>query len=203
MLAQAGEQRGDIGERAGHVAQVDVQARQPARADHAALDDLGQHQRIDVAAAQDDADFLAGEARRLLHQRRQAGRAGAFDDGLLDFEQQQDSLLDVALGDQHDVVDSARDDRQRQRAGRLTAMPSAIVALRLSSAVVRCVPRRREALGLHADDFEVGSDRLGGLAMPAIRPPPPMATTRTSRAGLLREHLQRDRALAGDHGSSS
>ena len=114
--AEAGEQRGDLGERAGDVADVDAQAHEPARLDHAALDDLGQHQRLDVAAAEDEADLLAGEARRLLHQRREADRAGAFDDRLLDLEQHQDRLLDVVLGDQDDVVDEGADDGQRQRA---------------------------------------------------------------------------------------
>ena len=41
-------------------------------------------------------------------QRGQAGCAGAFDDGLLDLQQQHDRLLDVALVDQHDVVDERR-----------------------------------------------------------------------------------------------
>ena len=114
--AEAGEQRGDVGERAGDVADVDAQAHQAARLDHAALDDLGQHQRLDVAAAEDQADLLAGEARRLLHQRREADRAGALDHRLLDLEQHQDRLLDVVFGDQDDVVDEGADHRQRQRA---------------------------------------------------------------------------------------
>ena len=77
---------------------------------HAALDDLGEHQRLDVAAAQDQADLPAGEARGLLQQRRQADGAGALDDRLLDLEQHQDRLLDVVFGDQDDVVDQGADD---------------------------------------------------------------------------------------------
>ncbi len=103
--AEPAEQRRDVGQRAGHVAHVEAQARQPARLDHAALDDLGQHQRLDVAAAQHQPDLAAGEARAVLQQRGEADRAGALDHRLLDLEQHQDRLLDVVLADQHDVVD--------------------------------------------------------------------------------------------------
>ena len=79
-------------------------ASRPA-AHHAALDDLRQHQRIDVAAAEHQPDLLALEALRVPQQRGQPGGAGAFDHRLLDLEQHQDRLLDVALVDQQEVVD--------------------------------------------------------------------------------------------------
>ena len=44
--------------------------------------------------------------------------------------------------------------------GDLTPMPSATVACWLASVAVDCVPGRREALGLDADDEDVGPDRL-------------------------------------------
>ena len=45
---------------------------------------------------------------RLFQQGREPGRARALGDRLLDLEQQQDRLLDVALVDQHHLVDAAR-----------------------------------------------------------------------------------------------
>ena len=97
----------------GNVARADPQARQPAGAHHAALDDGGQQQRVDVAAAQHQADFPALEALRVFQQRRQPGRARAFDHGLLDLQQHQHGLLDVALVHQHHVVHPLADDGLR------------------------------------------------------------------------------------------
>ena len=45
-----------------------------------------------------------------------------------------------------------------------------------------------------------GRSALAAVAMPAISPPPPMATTRVSIAGCCASISSADRALAGDHG---
>ena len=91
--------------------------------------------------------------------------------------------------------------RQRQRAGRLDA--DAVGDGRLAAfaiAVVDRVPGRREALGLHADDRRSGRSAFAAVAMPAIRPPPPIGDDERVDLRLLGEHLERDRALAGDDG---
>ena len=180
MLAPSvAEQRRHAGQRAGHVAHVDRQPHEAPRTRHAALDDLGQQQRLDVAAAQHQPDAAPGEALAVLHQRRQADRAGALDHRLLDLEQREDRHLDVALVDQQHVVDRAPDDRQRQRAGLLHA--DAVGDRRAagrSRAAVQRVPDRREALALHADDADVGPHaraprRRCRRSARRRRPPPP------------------------------
>ncbi len=105
-------------QRARHVARADADARQPAGPHHAALDDRRQQQRVDVAAAQHQADLAAAEALRVLQQRRQPGGARALDQGLLDLQQHHDGLLDVAFVDQHQVVDVLLDDLLGDAPGR-------------------------------------------------------------------------------------
>ena len=66
---------------------------------------------------------------RMREHRGEPGRAGAFDHGLLDLQQQADRRFEVALADQHDVVDQrARRSREVNSPGSLTAMPSASVS---------------------------------------------------------------------------
>ena len=206
MLAPAcGEARRDPGEFSRQVAQFDRQPREPPRARHAALDDRGQYQRIDVAAAQHQPDLASGESAGGAEQRRQPRRARAFDDRFLDLEQHHDRLLEIALADQHDVVDQLAHDRQRQLAGLSDrdAFGDGVQAeLRSSAASARSTSRGNARLCTPMI-LMFGPERLAAVAMPAISPPPPIGTTSTSRSRLLRQHLQRDRALAGDHLRSS
>ena len=44
-----------------------------------------------------------------------------------------------------------------------------------------------------------GFSARAAVAMPEMSPPPPIATHRQSSVRLLRQHLERDRALPGDH----
>jgi hypothetical protein len=123
-----------------------------------------------------------------------------FDHRLLDLEQHQDRLLDVVFRDQDDVVDEGADDGQRQRPGRLDA--DAVGDGRLAAlaiAVVDRVPRRREALGLDADDVQVGAERLRRRRHAGDQAAAADGDDQGVDLGLLGEHLERDRALAGDH----
>jgi len=81
------------------------------------------------STAEYDAGFLSGKPAAVAQQARQPGCAGAFDDGLFDFQQQQHRLFDITLVDEDDVLDLPADDIERQFPGSLTAMPSAIVLL--------------------------------------------------------------------------
>ena len=65
---------------------------------------------------QDEADVLAREPLGIGEQRGEPGRARALDHGLLDLEQQADRVLELALADQHDVVDQPLDDLRGERA---------------------------------------------------------------------------------------
>jgi hypothetical protein len=53
-------------------------------------------------------------------------------------------------------------------------------------------------LGLDADHLDVRAQRLGGDAMPAISPPPPIGTDQRVDLRRVLQQLERDRALAGD-----
>ena len=66
-------------------------------------------------------------------------------------------------------------------------------------AVVDRVPRRREALGLHADDVQVGAERLRRRRHAGDQAAAADGDDQGVDLGLLGEHLERDRALAGDH----
>ena len=78
--------------------------------------DRGENARIDIAAAQDEADLAAAEALRLGQHGGEAGGARAFRHGLLQGEIGVDRALELRLVDQHDVGDQFAHDRQRQLA---------------------------------------------------------------------------------------
>ena len=82
-----------------------------------------------------------------------------------------------------------------------TAMPSAIVLLPCGMrGALDGIDHRREARRLHADRSRCpGLSARAAVAMPLIRPPPPTATTRHVQVRLRAQHLEPDRALAGDH----
>ena len=119
--------------------------------------------------------------------RGEAGRAGAFGHRLLDLEQQADRRLDVALGDQQDLVDQ-RVDRSRpvSAPGSLTAMPSAIVSPAQGSSLplIWQYMRRDTARPGRRSTSMSGLERLAPRSpMPEISPPPPIGTTSVSRSG--------------------
>ena len=133
--------------------------------------------------------------------RREADRAGAFDHGLLDLEQHQDRLLDVVLADQHDVVDQAR------ISGSVSAPGCLDARCRRRSSPAHRAGRRRAPRSRQPGSARSARRRSGcrarsaraAVAMPEISPPPPIATHQRVDRRLLLEHLEADRALAGDH----
>ena len=179
---------------------ADADARQPPGAHHAALDDRGQQQRVDVAAAQHQADLAAGVARRVLEQRRQPGGAGAFDHRLLDLQQHQHGLLDVAFVDEHEVVDEFAHDLARDlpRLPDRDALGDGAVALRVGRALDG-VEHGREAAGLHADDLDAGLERAHRGGDAADEPAAAHRDDQRVELRLRAQHLQPDGALAGDH----
>ena len=158
-----------------------------------------QHERLDVAAAEHEADLASDVGRLVLDERGQADRASAFDHRLLDLEQHQDGLLDVVLGDEDHVVDEIADHRQRQRAGMLDADAvgdGGLAALAVLS--VLGIPRRRETFGLHTDDADVGFDGARRRGDPGDQAAAADGDDEGVDLRLLRQHLEADRALAGD-----
>src|SRR5579863_2889627 len=73
--ALAGDDRGEFGECAGAVRQVNADANQAAVFDQAALDDAAEQGDVDVATADDYRGVLAVEAGLLLQQRGYPGGA--------------------------------------------------------------------------------------------------------------------------------
>ena len=130
------QQVGDLGQRARPIHQIDGELGQPPLAGQLARQHAGQQPRVDVAAAQHEADAAADELVAHLEGGRQAGRAGAFHHRLLDVDQQAHGVLDLGLGHQHDVVDQLAHHRPAvMRPGAFTAMPSASVSPRIGRLV--------------------------------------------------------------------
>ena len=125
MLARwRASRRGELGEGAGLVEQVDAQEDHAAVLDEAALDDAGEEGDVDVAAADEDAGFDAGalgEGGFALQEGGEGGGAGAFGEGLFALEQEEDGGGDFVFVNGDDFVDVLCDDGVgdgRRRVGR-------------------------------------------------------------------------------------
>src|SRR6185312_14530300 len=90
IAALLADNAGDLGERAGDVADLDAQADKAPGADQFALQDRGEEAGIDIAAGEDEPDAAAAEALGVIEKGRERRRAGAFDDDALAIEQQCD-----------------------------------------------------------------------------------------------------------------
>ncbi|MCY1522753.1 hypothetical protein D9M68_576200 [compost metagenome] len=202
---RVGDELGGVGQRARQVAQVHANAGQASGAHHAALDQFAQHQRVDVAAGQYQADALALVAPAAvvlrMQQRGQARCAGAFDDRLLDFQQHHDRVLDIAFGNQFDTVDQLAHDRLRQRAGRFhgDAFGDGVLPLRHGHTIDRGV-HGRKTFGLHADDLDAGLERLGRGGDPRNQAAPADGDNQRIQLRLVFQHFQRHRALPRNDG---
>ena len=157
----------------------------------------GEHQRVDVAAAQDETHLAAAEPLGLAQQRGEARRARALDHRLLDLEQHHDGLLDVALVHEEHVRHEARDDLLRDPAGLLhrDALGDGGGAEGGRRAAQRVI-HRREAHRLHADDLDRG---LEGLRRRGDAGDEAAAAHRDEQEVQLRvlaQHLEGDGALA-------
>ena len=91
-----------------HDAQVEV----AAGGGHAVPDHLAEQQRVDVAAGE-HRDGRRLEARRVVQQRRDRGRAGRLDDHLGPLDQRQQGPRQRLLGDGDDLVDVVAARRRR------------------------------------------------------------------------------------------
>jgi hypothetical protein len=163
VRAELAEQGGNGTERPGPVLNGDAVADDPVVAFQLTHHDRSCDTRIDIAAAQDEADFPALEARRIGEHGGEPGGAGAFGHGLLQREEGIHRALELNFFREEDVGNQLPDDRQRQLAdvfdcdsfGNGHARTGTLLA-------VKCIPHRGIERGLDANDFDAGFDRLGG-----------------------------------------
>jgi hypothetical protein len=122
-----------------------------------------------------------------------------FGNRLLDLQIEADGGLDVALGDEQDVVDDAADDPRGSRARLLDGDPFRDrVARRRQLFAADPAVHRRVELGLHAHDRDVGAQRLGCGADAGDQPTAADGHDEGVDVRRVGEHLERDGALAGD-----
>ena len=76
--AFAGEDLGEMKQRAGAVLQIDADAQEAAIFDEAALDNFGEQRDVDVASADEDDGTAMAEVGLGLHDRGERGGAGAL-----------------------------------------------------------------------------------------------------------------------------
>ena len=154
--AEPGEQRGDIGERAGRRARRRAAA--PERPDLTMPRSMISASTSGSMLPPDrnEPDLVAGEARGAFIT---AARPTAPAPSTTVFSIS--SSIRIACSMSSSPTSTTSSTRlisgKVSAPGDLTPMPSAIVAGALAGAVVHRVPRRREALGLHADDADVGA----------------------------------------------
>ena len=160
VLAQDGDHRGEL---AGPVDDVEPQLRQPALARELTGQHAGQQPGVDIAAAQHETELAALEAPASAST---AARPAAPAPSVTVFSmvmQEAQRVLDLLFGDQHDVVDQRAHDLGGDAAGRLDrdAFRERVAAHRKLLPLDEVVHRRIER-GLHADDLDIGLERLGG-----------------------------------------
>ena len=146
------------------------------------------------------ATFLPRNRSGSCEHRGEARRACPFDHGLLDSDEHRDRALEVALGDEHDVVRIVLEDARGELArlldrdafGERVAAQAAYGSpgSRISSRD-RARPRLRSArCPASAPGWRSRS--------PDIRPPPPIGTTITSRSGASSSISSADGPRPGD-----
>ena len=201
VAARLADHRGDARQAAGEIGQGDAQPHQPAVAHQAAHQHRREQARIDVAAADRDADAPAGEAAGMLQQRGKAGGPGAFGHRLLDLDQLDHRGLDRFFRDHQDLVDELADQRQRQFAGiahrhAFGDRVAADIHRQSLQALVHGAPVAR----FHAAHLDRRFDGLGGQRHAGNEPAAAHRYHERVERGRLLEHFQRHRALARDDG---
>jgi hypothetical protein len=165
------------------------------------------HQReepgVDVAAGEhDDRRALAGGLDERGEQRRDADRAGSLDDELRALHQDHHRLGRVLLADHHDLVDPARDQRQREIAGPFDGDPVGDRRGRVDGD--RRPGRERGRIGragshLDADDAHLRVRRLDDAGDPRDQAAAAERHDDRREIGHLVEQFKAERRLPEDH----
>ena len=136
----------------------------------------------------------------MAQQRSQTGRARPFDHGLFNLQQQHDRVLNIALVDQQHVVNEPAHDGggQRPRGFDRDTLGQRRAGARHRHALDRGI-HGREAVGLHADHFDVGPHRPRRDRHARDQAAAADRHAQALQIGLRRQHFGADRALPGDH----
>src|SRR5438067_822988 len=113
VAAGVGDELRHLREAARDIRHRDAQAHEARIAHQAAHQHRGEHAAVDVAPRDRDADALAGEALRMLEQRRERRGAGALGHGLFDLDQRDDAALDGLFLDHQDFFHQLLDHGER------------------------------------------------------------------------------------------
>ena len=193
------EHAGDAGKRAGQIGHLHGHPHKPAGAYETALENGREDHHVDIAAGQDQSR-LAGRERRFGAHRGQRRGAGPFGDRLLDLEQREHGVFDVLLGDGDHPVDPFADDGHGQPPRTFHGDPlrhrSGPRLGGFASVEERC--RGGEPLRLNADDGDRRPQRLDGDGDARDQSAAADGDDDRVEVGGLLQHLQPQRALAGD-----
>jgi hypothetical protein len=163
---------------------------------------FGEQGDVDVAAADQDRGAMAVEGGLLLEESGEGGSAGAFCQGFLAFEQDEDGAGDLLFVDGHELVDVFRDQGEGAVAG--AADGDAVGDGRLGGdgdgvAGLAGSQHRGEALGLDADDANFRMALLDGAGDAADEPAAADGDDDGFEVGDLLEQLEADGSLPCDH----
>ena len=170
-----------------------LQAREFARNDR--IEDA----RIDVSAAQDDADVALGKTLGLSENGSETRCAGAFGNAFVQIEEGDDRVFHISLAYEHDIVDVfARDvdGARRYIFNGNTFANGSTAAYRLG--IVDCSVHGREGFGFNADDLDIRAQSFCRSCNAADK------TTATDRNnediefGAVFEHFEGDGSLPSD-----
>ena len=125
------DEAGDVGELTGAVLELQHQKDDAAVPRQFAQDHIGKQPHVDMLPPDMTMlDLAALEFARMSKQGREARSRRAFNHRLFDFQDHDQGVLDGVFADHEDVLDQILADRGGELGpGRLTAMPSAMVAV--------------------------------------------------------------------------
>ncbi len=188
-------------EGAGAVGDKDADADEAAVLDHAALDDVGQEEGIDVAAADEGNGFFAFEIRFVVEESGHGGGAGAFGDGLLLFKEVEDGAGDFFFFNGDNRVDVLFDEGEGFGAGAADgdAVGDGGGGGEFEGGVVfEGGEHGGDAGSLNPNDFDFGVGFLEGAGDAADQATAADGDENGFGEGVLAEDLEADGALAGD-----
>lgn len=200
--ASGGEDSSEAGEGAGAVGDLGADAAEAAVGGQASFDDARQQGDVDIAAGEQEDDFLAGKVEGTsLHGGGKGDGGGAFDDGLFQFEETEDGLGNLGFVDEHEMIEDFFGDLETED----TDLPDgqAVSECRSGGDADRKITIERDfegggGCGFDADDLNGGFERFDGGTDAGEEPAAADGDEDGVKVGKLFEEFQANSALAGD-----